>query len=451
MSCSLCRSMLSSRGLRSALRFATTSLLLGIGAVTALPALAWSAPLQRGDVLVSGPSSLAEYSPSGQPQQTIPGAAIGCIDPLGQDLIAPGVGLFDSSGNPLRSNWANVPRAVCAVDGLGHVYVNGGPSGVAFREYDLHGNLRQDFNAAVCANCVATSGNLDVAPDECTIDYSVGWGNPSGTTFGNWIYRFNVCSNTQELPTVEGSSNFLRQLRVLPGGQILAAVETHGALLDPSGNVVLDYRFPILGTTTNTVAPDPDGTSFWMGFDPASFAIGRFDINTGELLTEWVPSEGSGGIDVYAPPLFGDANLERSLDCDFAGTAEAFRTSARFSGQLSHLHLWADSSSTASSAVVGVYSDRNGQPDALQAQETISDLQLGSWNYVDVPQISVTAGRHYWIAVLGPRGGGKIRFRDKGSGGAVSETSWQHNLTALPSNWRAGGIWRSSPISAYGS
>jgi hypothetical protein len=67
--------------------------------------------------------------------QTLPGTSGAwtmCFDPSGQHLILPGVGLFDSSGNPVPSKWASVPNATspggaisCVADNFGDVYVSG--------------------------------------------------------------------------------------------------------------------------------------------------------------------------------------------------------------------------------------------------------------------------------------------------------------------------------------
>jgi hypothetical protein len=86
------------------------------------------------------------------------------------------------------------------------------------------------------------------------------------------------------------------------------------------------------------------------------------------------------------------------------------------SGQLTHLHLWVDRSSTASNVVLGVCSDRKGHPGALQEQATITNVRAGSWNYVDVRPMPVTAGQRYWIAVLGPKGRGQDQLAGRGCG-----------------------------------
>ena len=58
-------------------------------------------------------------------------------------------------------------------------------------------------------------------------------------------------------------------------------------------------------------------------------------------------------------------------------------------------------------------------------------------------------------ALLGPSGGGTIRFRDRCcgySGPSPSETSAETTLTSLPANWHTGTVYADDgPLSAYGS
>src|SRR5450755_222922 len=81
-------------------------------------------------------------------------------------------------------------------------------------------------------------------------------------------------------------------------------------------------------------------------------------------------------------------------------------------GRMTSLNLYLDSSSAAGRAVVGIYASRNGHPAALLDQATIASVTPGSRNSIPVPSLSVTAGQRLWIAVLGPKGAGTIRFRD---------------------------------------
>jgi hypothetical protein len=404
-------------------------------------------PFQRGDVFITSSSGVQEYTSSGQLVQTVPGTAgarVICFDPSGRHLILPGIGLFDSSGNLLASDWASVPIAGvnCVADGFGKVYADGPDSPIT--KYDLKGEALQTFNVVGGVQFA-----MDLAPDECTMYYSA-WIAPLG-----FAGPFNVCANTQE----SANSWQLRDdLRVLPNWQVLLLGDYGARLVDTSGQSIRGYGPPVPGFGDfRNLSLDPDGTSFWACCNvnfaihpnpPYTLDVFRFDTNSGHILAEW-PLSG-GAIAVYGPPLLGDANVEGTVDSNTAGTAEAFQATAGYSGHLTRLHLWVDSSSTATQVDVGIYSAGLGHPGALQEQGTITNVRPGSWNYVDVPSMSVTAGQRYWIAVLGPSGGGTIRFRDV-AGGQPSKTSAQHKLTALPANWSTGKVWASAPMSAYGS
>jgi hypothetical protein len=431
------------------------SLTLAVGWIAAQSALAAGTPFHRGDVFLAGSGGVQEYSPTGQLQQTVSGtsgASALCFDPSGRHLILPGVGLVDSSGNPLTSNWATVTNGSrCVADGSGHVYVSAGSnlSGYSITKYGIRANFLQmftitdpEFHALAIA----------LAPDECTIYYG-SWGG-----LAREIDRLNVCTNTHESPF--NGDSFVDDLRVLPNWQVLVTDDGYARLDAAPGQSYLPGGppFPQDEDTLRTMSLDPDGTSFWvcctyLRSDPTrTYKIFRFDINSGQQLASWPVNPPYAPIAVYGPPLLGNADVERTVDSNTAGTAEAFVTRAGYSGQMSRLHLYVDSSSTASQVVVGIYSNRNGHPGARQEQATITNLRAGSWNYVDVPSPSmpVTAGQRYWIAVLGPSGAGRIRFRDTISGPG-SETSSQHSLTALPATWSTGKAWATGNLSAYGS
>jgi hypothetical protein len=414
---------------------------------------------QRGDVFTWSTSggSVQEYSPSGQLVQTVPatsttGLAL-CFDPSGDHMIVPGVGLFDSSGNLLPSNWASVTGVQrCVADGLGHVYVINpavpGGTPATMKKYGVRGNLIRTMDA-VMPTGVGPWG-MDIAPDECTIYYAI-WQGTAG------ISRFNACTDTQL--SLFNNWTFANDVKVLPDWQVLTLDDPAATLWDASGQHVRDFTPPpaTLGTGLRSLGVDPSGTSFWMA---GGLGLGRFDVATGNQLALWcnpafnpvcgdVPARGP-GMTVYAPPLLGDADVEATVDSNSPGTAEAFSATAGFAGQMSGLHLYVDSSSAAGKAVVGVYANDHGHPGTLLRQATITDLRAGSWNFGELPSVSISAGQRYWIAVLGPKGTGVLRFRDV-SGSGRSATSAKHNLTALPTAWASGQRWSSAPISAYGS
>jgi hypothetical protein len=147
--------------------------------------------------------------------------------------------------------------------------------------------------------------------------------------------------------------------------------------------------------------------------------------------------------------LVGDQTLYSGADSNSPGKAEAFRTTAVASGTLSKLLVYVDAASTATTLVVGVYSDLNGHPGSLLAQGSAAPAN-GAWNTITVPSAAVTSGTIYWIALLGPSG--TLRFRDRACGCAnPSETSAQTTLTSLPATWTTGTVYHDAPASAYGT
>lgn len=426
------------------------SVVVVLAAVVTAPGAAWGKQFQRGDVFLTGSGSVQEYSPSGQLQQTLPATSGSdglCFDPSGRHLIVPGVGMFDVQGNALPSQWATATAADhdCVADGVGHVYIGTNtPAGSSINQYDLEGDLIRTFPAAPTGG--STGGqplSIDLGPDECTMYYDAensGWPQ---------IGRFNVCTSTQETPFASDlNDTVFDDLRVLPNWQVAATFDTHGVLFDASGAPIGVYApsSPFTDSLRN-MSLDPDGTSLWICCSGGD--INRFDITSGSLLSQW-SAFGFSQIAVYGPPLLGNANVAPNVVSRPAGTAEAFVTRTQYSGTLARLHLWVGGSTSADSIAVGIYSNSFGHPGALQAQGTISNVIPGTWNYVDVPSMPVTAGQLYWIALLGRSGGGTVAVRDRAFG-AVASVDARRHLTALPQRWSVGGWSISGSLSAFGS
>ena len=89
-------------------------------------------------------------------------------------------------------------------------------------------------------------------------------------------------------------------------------------------------------------------------------------------------------------------------------------------------------------------------PGDLVAQGSVSAPTAGTWTSVPLAGGAVTAGRPYWIAVLGS-GTGTVRFRDKASGSCRAETSRTTGLAALPGTWTTGTGYTDCPLSGYGT
>jgi hypothetical protein len=415
--------------------------------------------------LAAGPAlgDVNVYSPDGTSRGTlaeIPG--VGCISPSGKHLITPGAGLWDNAGSPLASDWASVATGLCVADGFGNVYVGRrlSDSDWSVTKYSVKGKLVRTY--AIAPLRTRRGWAIDLAPDECTLYYG-GYEAFGTENFG----RFNVCTNTQ-LPGL--NNGFVHALRVLPNWQVISVDSPGATRWDPVAQTFQRYSPPYQTETLRQLSLDPDGTSFWVccgtpsGGGGAVSEVLRFDIDSGAVLSAWTPGPAgpgsagplqrgdvlTNGLAVYSPPLLGSAEVVSGVDSNPAGTAQAFRTQSGYSGQLSRLHLYLDASSTASQVVVGLYSETNGRPGTLLGQQTVGALKPGAWNYVDVPAVPVTAGKRYWIAVLGPAGAGTVRFRAT-PGGGKSETSARTNLTALPAAWATGRTWSTAPISAYGS
>jgi Ca2+-binding RTX toxin-like protein len=151
---------------------------------------------------------------------------------------------------------------------------------------------------------------------------------------------------------------------------------------------------------------------------------------------------------VQVPPpvvLVGETTLQRGIDQNVAGLAEAFSFVAAQTGTATEIQFYDDASSTASKVVVGLYADNgSGSPGSLLAQATRTALAGGAWNTVQISGAGLTAHVRYWLALLTPAGSGTLRFRDNCcgfKGSAPSQNSAQSKLSQLPVTWAKGKVW----------
>jgi glucose/arabinose dehydrogenase len=207
-------------------------------------------------------------------------------------------------------------------------------------------------------------------------------------------------------------------------------------------------RTVIVGSANSVSAPSPQtlsGTSYAF----SSWSDGgaqSHNIVAPAAPTTYTANFASGP----GPPVVGTQTVYSNTDQNPAGVAEAFRTTASGSGTLSSLTVYVDSRSSATKLVAGVYADNGGRPDALLTQGTLSSPKAG-WNTLPVAGAAVTAGRAYWISVLGPTSSGTLKFRAVRSGGGGAQTSAGTNLASLPQSWATGKSYSDGPLSAYGS
>jgi hypothetical protein len=144
--------------------------------------------------------------------------------------------------------------------------------------------------------------------------------------------------------------------------------------------------------------------------------------------------------------LLGDTHVERSLDSNPSGTAEAFRVRAVATGQVNSVSVFLDRSNSASTVWVGIYTNSNGHPYTLISNGMISHPLAGRWNSVNVPPVQVNRGAIYWLTLLGVNG--IVKFRDR-TGWCRSETSRQSALASLPTTWQSGSRWSSCIVSMF--
>lgn len=165
-----------------------------------------------------------------------------------------------------------------------------------------------------------------------------------------------------------------------------------------------------------------------------------------------VKSNMATAIRVSNPPNFvmGDKKLEPLVEYRPEGTAEAFQTTPEKSSILTNVRIYLDASSTAKELNVGIYKNKkSGHPGTLIAQGKLNKLKAGAWNTIPVSATSVTAGRPYWIAILGSQG--RIAFLGQvGSSTGLMETSASETLEKLPKRWKGSATQPKAAMSLYG-
>jgi hypothetical protein len=165
--------------------------------------------------------------------------------------------------------------------------------------------------------------------------------------------------------------------------------------------------------------------------------------------TDATPATQSFTVAAAAAPqtLVGNATVQSSANSNTAGTAEAFRTTARASGSTRSMSVYVASSNSAGTLVVGIYSDASGHPGTLLTKGTRSGLTAGTWNTLTVSAASISSAKTYWVGLLGT--GGTLQFRGGAASGCRSEGSRSSALTTLPATWQTGATWGSCAPSAY--
>jgi hypothetical protein len=254
---------------------------------------------QPGDVFVTDPNGVQEYSPTGELRQDNPQyhrSRSAPLHPVRHRLVLPGVGLFNRARHLVPSSWASAPDGRCTVDTAGNVYVLSGLAQIT--KYNLKGRRAQTFQVA--SDDGIGPYYLALAPDQCTIYYGGFDARPE---------RLDVCTGTQESPLSLFYGCGADDLQFRPNGQAVMTDDVVAWLYEPTAGTVQDYGSGPLafGTTSRSVSLDPDGTSFWdccqiVGSGLGTPEIFRFDIASGQILATWAsPVLFPGGMAVYDP------------------------------------------------------------------------------------------------------------------------------------------------------
>ncbi|MFZ1997338.1 MAG: hypothetical protein WAU75_24690 [Solirubrobacteraceae bacterium] len=145
--------------------------------------------------------------------------------------------------------------------------------------------------------------------------------------------------------------------------------------------------------------------------------------------------------------LLGQQAVQPATGWDAAGKPLAFPFTAKSSGSVSSMSLYLDSRNQASDVILGLYADNSGHPGVLLTSGRIDSPQVGRWNVVHLSSAAVSAGRAYWIAVMGRNGALVIRStRARGCG---KRDATQNAVGALPQDWRPGRSTSQCAVSAF--
>lgn len=145
--------------------------------------------------------------------------------------------------------------------------------------------------------------------------------------------------------------------------------------------------------------------------------------------------------------LFGENAIQTQRTALSAGRADAVRFRSLTSGTAGSAHIYLDSSNTAGTVLVGIYSDAGGRPGALLSTGAILWPVAGAWNWAPITKTSVSPNTNYWLSVLGE--GGTLSYRDRRRGSCLSATSTQRTLPSLPSAWGWASVHNECPISGF--
>ena len=205
-------------------------------------------------------------------------------------------------------------------------------------------------------------------------------------------------------------------------------------------NGVLVETLPQTGPiATSTGSLRIGGNSIWGGYFQGY--IDEVRIYNRALSNAQIISDSTTALSVSNPPqlIVGDPSVEPTVASLPAGVAQAFQVTPTKSGKYATaIAVYVDADSTATGLNVIIYGDASGYPSTGLPGGKLTALQPGAWNLVPIYVQPLTAGKPYWIGILGT--GGTLNLRGQlGTGTGLMETSASSKQKALPRTWPTGG------------
>ena len=165
-----------------------------------------------------------------------------------------------------------------------------------------------------------------------------------------------------------------------------------------------------------------------------------------------ITSDFNTAVEISKPEVLvlGNGTVESVVDTNPQGIAQAFKTTPVKDGVVTSMRVYLGAGTTATEIVTGFYDDNSGHPGNLLSFVKANPDKSGLWVQIPVPTFKVTAGKPYWIAILGTNGDVNLKSR-VGTGSVPLETSSQTSLGTLPSNWTTGSVYpNDGPVSMNG-
>jgi PEP-CTERM motif len=274
-----------------------TRLLISLG-LLATASTVFASPYTVGDVFASvGGGLVREYTPTGTLVQTLD-TGTGSAYTTG--------GVFDGSGNFYVTSFdAGVVSTFASGSTSGSFFASVGgdqesitrnmtSSAFFVGQADGAGDLTELDAAGALVNTFHTTTGprgtdwVDLAADQTTIYY---------TSEGGTVYRYSTVGAGSQLTNFTTNGGTMYAFRILADGGVLASNTSNVLRFDNTGAVVQTYAIPN-ASLLFALNLDPDGVTAWTG-DLDNSNVTRFNIATGDIVTQWNAGGTLAGLTVF--------------------------------------------------------------------------------------------------------------------------------------------------------